>query len=93
LPGDALARAVVHIGEHIADARNPEAEFEGAGLYELEYKGWVETIIDGVTANQKTLSAPGGYVLWNLVVPVADRDNSLNAALVEFLSKEELLAR
>jgi len=93
LPGDALTRAVVHIGEHIADARNPGAELEGAGLYELEYKGWVETIIDGVTASQKTLSAPGGYVLWNLAVPLADRDSSLNAALMEFLSKEELLAR
>jgi hypothetical protein len=93
LSGDALARAVVHIGEHIADARNPEAGFESAGLYEFEYKGWVETVIDGISAGQKTLSAPGGYVLWNLAVPTADRDSSLNAALLEFLSKGELLTR
>lgn len=93
LSGDELARAVVHIGTHIADVRSPVAGFEDAGLYEFEYRGWVESVVEGVTANQKTLSAPGGYVLWNLAVPAADRDNSLNAALLEFLSKGELLAR
>jgi hypothetical protein len=93
LSGDALARAVVHIGAHIADVRSPAAGFENAGLYEFEYRGWVQTVVDGVAANQKTLSAPGGYVLWNTAVPEADRNSSLNAALMEFLSKEELLTR
>ena len=93
LSTDALPKAVAHIGAHIADVRNPVAGFENVGLYELEYRGWVQTVIVGVSSNQKTTSAPGGYVFWNTAWPAAERDSSLNAALLDFLGKEQLLAR
>jgi hypothetical protein len=93
LSGDSMERAVAHIGGHIADVRTPVAGFEAAGPFELEYRGWVQSVLDSVPGNQKTLSLPGDFVLWDTAVPLQDRNNSLNAALLDFLSKEALLNR
>jgi hypothetical protein len=93
LSGDALTRAVAHMGAHIADVRTPAAGFENVGLYELEYRAWVQTVISGVPGGQKSLSVPGGYILWNLAWPAAERDGSLDSALKDYLAKEQLLAR
>ena len=90
LKGDALGRALAHIGQHVADVRNPGPD-TGDNLYRLEYAGWGTTVYSAVGARQKTLTIPGGYLLWNASWPQADIANSLNAAIREFLSKQALL--
>lgn len=90
LKGDALGRALAHMGQHVADVRNPGPD-TGDNLYRLEYAAWGTTVYSAVGARQKTLTIPGGYLVWNAGWPPADIATSLNAAIREFLSKQALL--
>ena len=90
LKGDALGRALAHMGQHVADVRSPGPD-TGDNLYRLEYAAWGTTVYSAVGAHQKTLTIPGGYLVWNAGWPQADIANSLNAAIREFLSKQALL--
>ncbi len=89
--GDSLARAVIHIGEHIAELRNTARE--SAPAYILESDAWVVTAVSAVVAGQKYLSLPGGYVLWDSNWPVADRDNKMADALKNYLMNEAILSQ
>ena len=93
LPGLALSRAIVHIGEHVADLRNPTADLAGTGLSELELRAWINTVLSAVANGQKTLTAPGGYLLWNSAWTVTERDKLLNDTMEMFIAREELLSR
>ena len=93
LPGDALTRAVVHIGEHIVDLRTPEPGNADVPAYVLESNGWVITAIDSVFNGQKFLTAPGGYLLWDSNWPGADRQGRMDAAIKDFLANEAQLGK
>ena len=93
LPGASLSRAIVHMGSHIADLRYPPADLAGAGLSELELRAWVNTVVSAIATGQKTLTAPGGYLLWNTGWPIADRDKVLNDTMEMFIARENLLSR
>jgi hypothetical protein len=91
LPGDALSRAIVHIGQHVADLRNPSDGSEKASLAELEYQAWVTTALDAAANGQKTLALPGSYLLWNSAWSDADRDKLMNDNLSKYIANKELL--
>jgi hypothetical protein len=91
--GDSLSRAMVHLGELIADLRNPASGQENASVYDLESFAWVTTALNAVASGQKTLTLPGGYLLWNAGWAPADRDKNLNDAVNGFLGTEELISR
>jgi hypothetical protein len=93
LQGDALVRAMAHMGNHVADIRNPEKGFEEAGPFELEFRAWNITLETTVAYGQKTLTLPGGALLWNSAWPVGERNNEVNTALKGFLGETELLSR
>ena len=93
LQGDAMIRAVVHVGEHIADLRNPPAGSSKLTLYEMESQGWVTTVLTAISNGQKTLTLPGGYLIWSSAWPSADRERELNEAMAKFLAEEEVLSR
>lgn len=93
LKGDLLARAMTHLGEHIADLRNPEAGIETAGMYQLEYRAWMTTMLSAILTGQKTLMLPGGYVIWNSTWPTTSLNKNTDDALTGFLANEELLAK
>lgn len=93
LQGDAMVRALAHMGQHVADIRTPDKGFEEAGLYELEFRAWNISLVSAVAYGQKTLTLPGGVLLWNSAWPTADRSNSVNAALKDFLGETEMLSR
>jgi hypothetical protein len=93
LKGDALSRAIVNLGDHVADLRTPSAGLEQAGIYELEYRGWTTTTLSAIGGGQKTLMLPGGILLWNAGWEPADRDNQLNSAIAKFLADQEFLTR
>jgi len=92
LQGDALVRAMAHMGQHVADLRNPEKGYENAGAYELEFRAWNLSLLSAAAYGQKTLTLPGGALLWNSAWPAADRNSSVNAALKDFLGGTELLS-
>ena len=77
----------------IADLRNPPADLTGASLSDLEFRGWINTVLIAVANSQKTLTAPGGYLLWNLAWPATERDKQLNDTMEMFIVREELLSR
>jgi len=93
LKGDALSRAMVYLGAHVADLRQPPAGFENAGIYELDYRGLTTVAVMTIGARAKTLTLTGGVLLWNDAWPMADRDTQLNAAITSFLGDQELLTR
>jgi len=90
---DALSRAVIHMGQHVADLRNPNSGDEEAPAYILEYDGWGITAVAAAISGQKYLTLPGGYLLWNVGWAAADRQNDMDAALKDFLSNEARLSR
>lgn len=83
LKGDSLSRAMAHVGTHIADLRDSSLN---VGTYDLEYRAWMTTILSAIAYRQKTLTAPGGYLLWNTGWPAAERQKSADEALSTFLT-------
>ena len=88
LKGNALALAIVHIGEHIADLREHQDQAET--LFSLENRAWVTTALAAIGARQKTLTIPGGYVIWNSAWPQSDINTRSGEALTEFLKTQAL---
>jgi hypothetical protein len=93
LQGDALTRALVHMGAHISELRNPDAGNESAPAYNLESNGWVITTIMAVSSGQKFLTLPGGYLVWNSTWLAADRNDKMEATLKDFLNNGAELSR
>ncbi len=89
LKGNALALAIAHMGEHVADLRDTPTS--SATLYDLENRAWVTTALAAIGARQKTLTIPGGYLVWNAAWPPADINRLSSDALSEFLKSEALL--
>ncbi len=89
LKGNAMALAIAHVGQHIADLRDPQNP--AANLFAQENRAWVTTALAAIGARQKSLTIPGGYVIWNAAWPPADINKLSGDGLGEFLIKEELL--
>jgi hypothetical protein len=93
LQGDALARAIVHLGTHIAELRNPEKGNEDAPAFVLESDAWVVTTVTALTIGQKYLTLPGGYVVWDSTWPADQRNDKMSTVLKDFLGNQMLLSR
>jgi len=93
LIGDALARAIVHMGTHISQLRNPDKGNEDAPAYNLESDAWVVTTVTALTTGQKYLTLPGGYVIWDITWPGDSRNDKMEAVLKDFLANEAQLSR
>jgi|CZKF01.1.fsa_nt_gi hypothetical protein len=93
LEGDAETRAIVFAGENVANLRNPGPDDVGAGLYDLESHAWAITVLDTFASKQKTLTLPGGYLIFNSAWPPADVNQKVEDAIDGFLVNAELLHR
>ena len=93
LQADALTKALVHMGQHVIELRNPPAGDETAPPFVLEYNAWVITTIEGVATGQKFLTLPGGYLVWNSTWPADTRNDKMEATLKDFLANEAQLSR
>ncbi len=93
LQGDALTRAVIHMGDHISELRTPAPGNEAAPPYILESDAWVVTAVSAVVGGQPFLSLPGGYVIWDSTWPAADRNDKMADALKDFLLNEAILSQ
>jgi hypothetical protein len=93
LKGDDMGRAMTHLGEHIVDLRNPEPGNESASLYQLEYRAWLTTTLGAMGAGQKSVTSPGGYLLWTSSWPQASINKNTNDALTTFLANQALLSK
>ena len=84
LKGEALSRAIAHVGTHIADLRTP-SDASTLAAYDSEYHAWMTTVLGAVAFRQKTLTAPGGILLWNAAWAPADRNKMVADAISAFL--------
>jgi len=92
LKGDALARAIAHVGSHIADIRGG-ANPASLGAYDLEDHAWQVTVLSAIAYQQKTLTLPGGYLLWNAAWTADQRQQQFEDARSKFLSGWVLISR
>jgi hypothetical protein len=88
-----ISKAIVHMGEHIADLRNPTKESAQFGPFELEFQAWEMSTLSAIATGQKTLTMPGGYIVWSTAWTATERDNMINEALMKYLTTEELFTR
>jgi len=88
-----MARVMAHLGEHIADLRNPEKGNEMAGVYQLEYRAWLTTMLSAIGNGQKSLMTPGGYILWSSGWPRENLNANTHDALTKFLVNQALLSK
>jgi hypothetical protein len=93
LQQDSLTRAVLHLGVHVAELRNPAPGNEGAPAYILESDAWVVTTVSAASSGQKFLTLPGGYLIWDGNWPSAERNGKMGTALKDFLANEALLGQ
>jgi hypothetical protein len=85
LKGDALSRAISHVGTHIADLRDPKSTTAQSTPFESEYRAWQTTVLSSIAGQQKTLTLPGGYLLWNGSWPNEERSKRVADAISSFL--------
>ena len=90
LEGESLKRAIIHMGDHVSELRNPDPANVNAPAYVLESNAWVITTIT-LPKEQQYLTLPGGYLIWDTDWAVADRDGKMGSALKGFLADEMLL--
>ena len=85
LRGDALSKAITHVGTHIADLR--EKGITNAA--EFESHAWEMVIFSVVATRQKTLTLPGGFVVWNASWAANERNKMVNDSLGTFVNSWE----
>ena len=86
LKGEALSKAIAHVGMHIADIRGTQSTAPGADFYDLEYRAWQTTVLSAVATQRKTLTLPGGYLAWNSSWSADERGKMMDQAISKFLS-------
>ena len=65
LKGPAMAVALSHVGTHIADIRSPQVGILNLIVYGSEFRAWQTSVLSAVAAKVKTLTLPGGYVIYS----------------------------
>jgi len=93
LPGLALTFAVLHSMQLVSDTRTPQPGNVIAPLYVLEHNAWVVAATGAVSAGERYLTLPGGYLMWNAAWPSSDQIGNMETALDDFLSKQDLLSK
>jgi len=93
LQGDALTRALMHMGVHVSELRNPAPGAENAPPNILESHAWLVTAVSAFYNGQKFLTLPGGYLVWDGNWPSAERNGKMGTALKDFLANEALLGQ
>lgn len=81
-----MAKAIAHVGTHIADIRDPRSPTTDASLYDLEYQAWRTTVLSAVATQRKSLSLPGGYLAWNAAWSADERNTMVDRAISQFLT-------
>ena len=85
LKGDAESRAIAHQGAEVDLLRQKDA---GDGTA-IEVKAWQTTLYVTIGARQKTLTLPGGIVLWSDSWPAADKESNASKALTQYVVDRE----
>ena len=93
LEGPALSAAILHIGQHITELRNPPSSDQVEPPMLLEANAWAVTISAAMAMREKFMMLPGGYVAWNWKWPQSDISSNFQSAVTSYFSQEALMNR
>lgn len=93
LQGSTLAAAILHIGQHVSELRNPKPEDAGIPPVILEANAWAVTVSAAMGMRQKFLVLPGGGVAWNWKWAQTDISSNFQSALTSYFADEALMNR
>ena len=93
LKSNALAIALVFTGTQIADIRDPKHADTGMDIWGRETHAWQTATMCAIARGQKTLTLPGGYLVWNGAWTPEERAQSADDAFKGFIANEELMVR
>jgi hypothetical protein len=65
LKGTELQIAISHVGTHVADIRSPQPGVSNLIFFGAEFRALQTTILGAVGAKVKTLTMPGGYLIYS----------------------------
>ena len=85
LKGDALSRAAAHEGSELASEREtPVPSFATA-----EEKAWQAALLVTIGERGKSMTLPGGYLMWDDEWPAADKTQKATDALNAYVTTRE----
>jgi hypothetical protein len=85
LKGDSLSRAAAHEGAVILALRDKQVQ----GCNAIEMKAWNTTLTVVIGSRQKTLTLPGGVVLWSESWTAAEKNGNAGSALTNYLDDRD----
>ena len=85
LKGFGLSLALVHDGAEINDLRATDAK----SFAIMEHDAWQMFLVVTIGARQKSLTVPGGTVLWSEGWPAAERSSTAESNLQQYLIDHE----
>jgi predicted acetyltransferase len=53
---------------------------------DAEYGAWETTVLSSIATGQKTLTLPGGYVVWSTAWAPSDRNKMVGDAITSYLA-------
>lgn len=86
LKGPAMEVAISHIGTHIADIRSTTPGLQNLALYGAEFRAWQTSVLNAVAVKVKTLTLPGGYIIYSHSWPSTDLGRNANSGISGFLT-------
>jgi len=86
LKGPAMQVALSHIGTHIADMRSTTIEFQNLSLHAAEFRAWQTSVLNAVAVKVKTLTLPGGYMIYSQSWSNSDLGMNANGGISGFLA-------
>jgi len=85
LKGPALQVALSHVGTHIADIRSASLGISNLILYGAEFRAWQTSVVNAVAVKAKTLTLPGGFVIYSQSWSNSDLGKNANGGISGFL--------
>jgi hypothetical protein len=85
LNGPAMEVALSHVGTHIADIRSTSSAIQGLTLYGAEFRAWQTSVLSAIGADVKSLTLPGGYVIYSRSWPNSDLGKNADSGISRYL--------
>ncbi len=86
LKGPAMELALSHVGTHIADVRSTAIGIPDLFLFGAEFRAWQTSVLNSVAVKVKTLTLPGGYMIYSQAWSNSDLGKNANAGISGFLA-------
>jgi hypothetical protein len=86
LKGPAMQVALSHVGTHIADIRSTAIGIQNLSLYGTEFRAWQTSVLNAVAVKAKTLTLPGGYIIYSQSWSDADLGKNADCGISGFLA-------